>query len=114
MSHILLCTTLISKLVLPIRVASRRHLMISSSGSAGEGGGGGSESESGNGGAGTVASSSPPETVVGSRLHKTTNLSAHLITVPAILPNTKKERVALAGMGVETVEEIARGILRLS
>jgi len=85
-----------------------------SGGSAGGGGGGGSESESGNGGAGTVASSSPPETVVGSRLHKTTNLSAHLITVPAIPPNTTKERVALAGMGVETVEEIARGILRLS
>ena len=30
MSHILLCTTLIIKIVLLIRVASRRHLMISS------------------------------------------------------------------------------------
>ena len=49
---------------------------------------------------------------MGSRLHKTTNLSAHLITVPAILPNTTKEGVALEGMGEETIEEIARGILR--
>lgn len=54
------------------------------------------------------------------QLRKTTNLSAHLITVPVILSTTTATTTAAAakaatiskGMEEETIEEIARGILR--
>lgn len=46
---------------------------------------------------------------VGVGLRKTTNLSAHLITVPAQSPQTSN---SIVGMENDTAEEIARGILR--
>jgi hypothetical protein len=53
------------------------------------------------------------------QLRKTTNLSAHLITVPVILSTTtttvataKAATTSSKGMEEETMEEIARGILR--
>lgn len=51
------------------------------------------------------------------QLRKTTNLSAHLITVPVIILSTTATTAAKAtttskGMEEETIEEIARGVLR--
>mmetsp|Transcript_4251 Transcript_4251/g.9626 ORF Transcript_4251/g.9626 Transcript_4251/m.9626 type:complete len:166 (+) Transcript_4251:49-546(+) len=62
---------------------------------------------------------------VGHDLDKTTNVSAHLITVPAVVDaavqwngsgggggNESEREVEIPGMDESTVEEIARGILR--
>ncbi len=67
----------------------------------------------------------PATAAAGSRLRKTTNLSAHLVTVPAMararVPGSSASLGAggttlgydaLPGMGEETIEEIARGVLR--
>jgi hypothetical protein len=61
--------------------------------------------------------SSPSSSKLQHQLRKTTNLSAHLITVPVILSTTAAAKAAATlssskGMEEETMEEIARGILR--
>jgi hypothetical protein len=60
-------------------------------------------------------SSSPSSSKLQHQLRKTTNLSAHLITVPVILSTTTAAKAATTsskGIEEETMEEIARGILR--
>ena len=88
------------------------HLGSNSSGSRG----GGADAAGGGGGGGEGASSMLGTT--GLRLQKTTNLAAHLITVPAtIITQTSNNNITegggeVPGLAEDTIEEIARGILR--
>lgn len=69
-------------------------------------------------GAGVLVQHPPPPTSGTGRLQKTTNLSAHLITVPAPKPSNRSSNLAASlgdevpGLEEDTMEEIARGILR--
>ena len=80
---------------------------------AGGGRAGGADDDDGGGPAAAAAAAAAAGST---RLRKTTNLSAHLVTVPALAPSwgaTAATSGGLpSGMGEETVEEIARGVLR--
>lgn len=71
-------------------------------------------------GAGVLLPNNPPPPTSGTgRLRKTTKLSAHLITVPAPNPSNRSSNLAASlgdevpGLEEDTMEEIARGILRV-
>ncbi|KAL9184995.1 hypothetical protein ACHAXT_002772 [Thalassiosira profunda] len=72
----------------------------------GQGSSGGADAAGG----GARPSSNLGET--GLRLQKTTNLSAHLITVPATIVTQTDTSAEVPGMATDITEEIARGILR--
>lgn len=84
-------------------------------------GGGGADDAAGGGGMGSVRRHVSTLGEVGHDLDKTTNVSAHLITVPSVVNGPvqwngsgsgSETEVEIPGMDESTMEEIARGILR--